>query len=241
MEFYCMIKRRENKMSTKIKRIVSVILVFVISFSIHSTAAAEESTGSGLVLSAGALTLTEGSSAVLTAALQEGFDASRLACVSADPNVATVIPVAAVNHIANFQVNYVGSGTTVVAVYHLDNPAVVAYAAITTSPLIMDIPSRLGTNHDNYCEVTGYTFVPYDMNQYASMNDYKYTMNLEYRCVSYQDDGFSKWGCYGYFYDAAGTVLKKVHLYCSSLSKNRIYKSEFHVPVNAVRFSIEGF
>ena len=65
-------------MSTKIKRIVSVILVFVMSFSIHSTAAAEESTGSGLVLSAGALTLTEGSSAVLVAALQEGFDASKI-------------------------------------------------------------------------------------------------------------------------------------------------------------------
>ena len=228
-------------MKTKIKRIISAILILTLSFTIHISVSAAESAENGLILSAGALTLTEGGSVVLTAAIQEGYDASRLTCVSADTNIATIVPVASVNHIANFQVNYVGSGTTVVAVYHMDNPAVVAYATVSTVPLIMEIPSRLGTNKDNYCEVTGYTFEPYNMNQYANMNDYKYTMNLQYRCVSYKDDGFSKWGCYGYFYDASGNILSKVHLYCSSLSQNRIYQSEFHVPVNAVRFSIEGF
>ena len=42
-------------------------------------------------------------------------------------------------------------------------------------------------------------------------------------------------------FDAAGNVISKTHLFCNSLSKNRIYKTELNVPVNAVRFSIEGF
>ena len=66
-------------------------------------------------------------------------------------------------------------------------------------------------------------------------------MKLSYKCDSYKDDGYSTWGCYGYFYDAAGNVISKVHLYCSSLSVGRVYTSEFNVPVNAVRFSVDGF
>ena len=136
---------------------------------------------------------------------------------------------------------YAGNGSTVVAIYHMDNPAVVAYANIQTSSIIMQVPAKLGTNKQNYCTLTSYEFKPYEFNKYANFNDYKYTMKLSYKCDSYKDDGYSKWGCYGYFYDAAGNVISKVHLYCSSLSVGRVYTSEFNVPVNAVRFSVEGF
>lgn len=223
------------------KKLISAILVLTLTFSFTITAAAKEAIGNGLLLSADTLTLTEGASAVLTAAMQEGFDASRLACVSADTSVATVTPTTSMNHIANFQIDYVGNGSTVIAVYHMDNPAVVAYTTVNATPIIMDIPAKLGTNRDNYCTLAGYEFVPYEFHQYADFNDYKYTLKLSYRCDSYKDDGFAKWGCYGYFYDAAGNVLSKVHLYCGALSEGRIYYSEFNVPVNAVRFSIEGF
>ena len=124
--------------------------------------------------------------------------------------------------------------------YNIDNPAVVAYVTINATPVIMDIPSKLGTNRDNYCSLVSYEFVPYDF-PYADFQDYKCTLNIKYQCISYKDDDYNRWGCYGYFYDAAGNVLSKVHLYANSLSKGRIYHSEFNVPVNAVRFSIESF
>ena len=90
-----------------------------------------------------------------------------------------------------------------------------------------------------YYRVTPSKFVALDVD-YSNFNDYKYTLKLSYRCDSYKDDTYAKWGCYGYFYDAFGNVLSKVHLYCGSLAKGRVYQSEFHVPVNAVRFGIEG-
>ncbi len=102
------------------------------------------------------------------------------------------------------------------------------------------VPARLGTNHDNYCTLVSYEFAPYDFT-YADFNDYQATLNIQYQCVSYKDDDYSKWGCYGCFYDADGNLLSKVHLYCSTLVKGRIYHSEFNVPVGAVRFVIEGF
>lgn len=228
-------------MNHKMKKVISAVLVFVLVLSFTITASAQENVGNGLILSTGTLTLTEGSSMVLVAAMQEGFDASRLACVSANPEVATVTPVAAMSNIANFQVDYVGNGSTVIAVYHMDNPAVVAYVTVNATSIVMEIPAKLGTNRDNYCTLTGYEFVPYEFHKYADFNDYKYTLKISYRCDSYKDDGFAKWGCYGYFYDASGNVLSKVHLYCGSLAKGRVYHSEFNVPVNAVRFSIEGF
>lgn len=228
-------------MNHKMKKMIATVLAFALIFSFTITASAQENVGNGLILSAGTLTLTEGSSTVLVASMQEGFDASRLACVSANPGVATVTPVASMSNIANFQVNYVGNGSTVIAVYHMDNPAVVSYVTVNASPIVMEIPTKLGTNRDNYCTLTGYEFVPYEFHKYADYSDYKNTLNISYRCDSYKDDGFAKWGCYGYFYDAAGNVLSKVHLYCGSLAEGRVYHSEFNVPVNAVRFSIEGF
>lgn len=228
-------------MNHKMKKMISAILVFVLVLSFTITASAQENIGNGLILSAGTLTLTEGSSTVLVAAMQEGFDASRLSCVSANPEVATVAPIDSMSNIANFQVDYVGNGSTVIAIYHMDNPAVVSYVTVNATSIVMEIPAKLGTNRNNYCTLTGYEFAPYEFHKYADYNDYKYTLKVSYRCDSYKDDGFAKWGCYGYFYDASGNVLSKVHLYCGSLAKGRVYHSEFNVPVNAVRFSIEGF
>lgn len=203
-------------------------------------ACAKESIGNGLILSTDAITVTADAPASFTAVLGEGFDASKLVCVTADPDVAVITPVAYAANAAAFQVSYGTGGSTVAAVYHADNPLVVAYMTINATSLIMDIPARLGTNHSNYCKVVSYEFVPYDFT-YNDFNDYKSTLNIKYQCTAYNDDDYTRWGCYGYFYDAAGSVLSKVHLYASSLAKGRVYHSEFHVPVNAVRFTIEGF
>lgn len=229
----------------KRKKLLCSLLTFVIALSALSaapalSASAKESVGNGLILSTDSITIVDGAAATFTAILGEGFDASRLACVVADPSVATITPIAYAANAAAYQVTYGNGGSTVAAVYNLDNPNVVAYVTVNASPLIMEIPSRLGTNHDNYCTLVSYEFVPYDFT-YADFNDYKSSLKLQYQCTSYKDDAYAKWGCYGYFYDAAGNVLSKVHLYCSSLAKGRVYHSEFNVPVNAVRFAIEGF
>lgn len=229
----------------KRKRILCALLTFVFALSVYSavpalSVSAKESIGNGLILSTDNITIVDGASATFTAVLGEGFDASRLACVVADPNVATVTPIACAANAAAYQVTFGNGGSTVAAVYHLDNPAIVAYVTINASALIMELPSRLGTNHNNYCVPVSYEFVPYDFT-YADFNDYKSTLKLQYQCTSYKDDDYTKWGCYGYFYDAAGNVLSKVHLYCGSLAKGRVYHSEFNVPKNAVRFRVEGF
>ena len=158
-------------MNHKMKKMIATVLAFVLVFSFTITASAQENVGNGLILSAGTLTLTEGSSTVLVASMQEGFDASRLACVSANPGVATVTPVASMSNIANFQVNYVGNGSTVIAVYHMDNPAVVSYVTVNASPIVMEIPTKLGTNRDNYCTLTGYEFVPYEFHKYVDYSE----------------------------------------------------------------------
>ncbi len=224
------------------KRAACSILIFVIAASVipPQSVSAKESIGNGIILSTDSITLTDGASATFTAVLGDGADASRLACVVADPNVAAITPVAYAANAAAYQITYGNGGSTVAAVYSLDDPAVVAYVAINATPLVMEFPSRLGTNRDNYCTMVSYEFVPYDF-KYADFNDYKYTLNLQYQCTSYKYDDYNRWGCFGYFYDAAGNVLSKVHLYCSALSKGRVYHSEFNVPVNAVRFSVEGF
>lgn len=238
--------KKNNEMKTKIRKILCSLLASALAFSAAciflpaSDVLAKESIGNGLVLSTDSVTITPGTVATFTAVLGEGFDASRLACIVADPEAAVVTPVAYASNAAAFQVNYGKGGSTVAAVYHMDNPTVVAYVNINASDLIMNIPSKLGTNKKNYCQVTSYEFVPYDFT-YENFNDYKSTLNIKYQCASYKDDEYNRWGCYGYFYDAAGNVLSKVHLYASSLSKGRIYHSEFNVPVNAVRFSVEGF
>jgi len=196
--------------------------------------------GNSLILSDNAITVTENGTAAFTAALNEGLDASRLTCVIADPNIVSITPIAYAANVAAFQVNYIAAGSTVAAIVSMDNPQIIAYITVNATPVIMEIPSRLGTNRSNYCQLTSYEYVPYDFT-YTDFNDYKYTLNLKYQCTAYNDDDYSKWGCYGYFYDAAGNILSKVHLYCSTLAKGREYHSEFHVPINAVRFSIEGF
>lgn len=201
---------------------------------------AKESVGNGVILSEDAITLSENGTATFTAALGEGFDASRLTCVVANPSVATVTPVAYAGNVAAFQVNYVGLGTTVAAIVHMDNPAVVAYTTINVSSVIMNVPAKLGTDKKNYCELVHYEFVPYDFT-YADYHDFKSTLKLQFKCTSYGDEDYRKWGCYGYFRDAAGNVLSKVRLHASALSVGRIYKNDFNVPANAVSFTIEGF
>lgn len=218
----------------------AALIASVVNIAPAATVSAKESVGNGIILSTDTITLSENGAATFTAALGEGFDASRLACIVADPNIATVTPITSVANVAAFQVNYVGLGSTVAAVVHMDNPAVIAYAAINASSVVMNIPAKLGVDKKNYCELVSYEFVPYDFT-YENFNDYKSTLKLQYKCVSYGDEDYRKWGCYGYFYDASGNVLSKVRLYCSALSVGRVYKSEFNVPVNAVRFSIEGF
>ena len=205
-----------------------------------SNVSAKESIGNGVILSEDTIVLSENGTATFTAALGEGFDASRLTCIVADPNVATVTPIAFAANVAAFQVNYVGLGTTTAAIVHMDNPAVVAYTTINASSVVMNVPAKLGTDKKNYCELVSYEFVPYDFT-YENFNDYKSTLKLQYKCTSYKDEDYRKWGCYGYFYDAAGNVLSKVRLYASAMSVGRIYKDEFNVPVNAVSFTIEGF
>lgn len=232
-------------MKKYLKRFICAILSAALTTTLLSAAPsaevfAKESVGNGIILSEDTVVLSENGTATFTAALGEGFDASRLTCVVADPNVATVTPIAFAANVAAFQVNYVGLGTTVAAVVHMDNPAVVAYTTINASSVIMNIPAKLGADKKNYCELVSYEFVPYDFT-YENFNDYKSTLKLQYKCVSYKDEDYRKWGCYGYFYDAAGNVLSKVRLYCSALSEGRVYKSEFNVPVNAVRFTVEGF
>lgn len=232
-------------MKTGLKKIICSILTCAMTLSVTAaipalSATAKESIGNGIILSTDSITVAEGALASFTAVLEERSDASRLACVVADPDVVTILPIACASNVAAYQVTYGSCGTTVAAIYNLDNPAVVAYITINATPLVMEIPSRLGTNHDNYCTMVNYEFTPYDF-KYADFNDYKSTLHLRYQCAAYKDDAYGKWGCYGYFYDAAGNVLSKVHLYCSSLSKGRVYHSEFNVPVNAVRFVVEGF
>lgn len=242
INIYCI---RREYMKKFFKRFLCSILTAALTLSAVSAApatsvCAKEGTGSGLVLSADTLTVPDGAVTTFTAILEEGADASRLDCIVADPGIVTVTPTAYSANAAAYQVNYVDAGSTVIAVYHTDNPAVVAYITVNTCPLTMDIPARLGTNRDNYCTLVDYTFEPYDFT-YMDLNDYRYILNLRYQLASYKDEDFNKWGCYGYFHDAAGNVLSKVHLYCSSLSKGRIYHSEFNVPVDAVSFTIEGF
>ncbi|MCI8265456.1 MAG: hypothetical protein HFH79_05370 [Lachnospiraceae bacterium] len=227
------------------KKIMSAVMAAAMILSVGTAApslsvSAKESVGNGLILSEDSIVIAEGASATFTAVLAGDADASRLAVVAADPGVVNITPVAYAANAAAYQVTYGTGGSTVAAVYHLDNPEVVAYVTVSASPLVMQLPAKFGTNRDNYCSLVSYEFVPYDFT-YADFNDYKATLNLKYQCTSYKDDEFNKWGCYGYFYDAAGNVLSKVHLYASSLAKGRVYHSEFHVPVNAVRFSVEGF
>lgn len=232
-------------MKTKLKKWICSILTCAIALTAvwalsTETVSAKESIGNGLILSEDSIAVAKDGSATFTAMLAEGFDASRLACIVADPDVVTITPIAYEANVASYQVSFCSNGSTVAAVYHLDNPAVVAYVNVTASELIMEIPAKLGTNRDNYCTLVSYEFVPYDFS-YSDFNDYKSTLKLKYQCASYKDDAYSKWGCYGQFYNADGNVLAKVHLYGSSLAKGRVYDSEFHVPVNAVRFSVEGF
>ncbi len=232
-------------MKNRFKRLIcatlsAAFMVSAVSAMPAAEVSAKESVGNGVILSEDAITLSENGVATFTAALGEGFDASRLACVVADPNVATVTPVAYAGNVAAFQVNYVGLGSTVAAVVHMDNPAVVAYTTINASSVIMNVPAKLGADKKNYCELVSYEFVPYDFT-YADYQDYKSTLKLQFKCTSYRDEDFRKWGCYGYFRDAAGNILSKVRLYAGALSVGRTYKGEFNVPANAVSFTLEGF
>ena len=200
--------------------LMTALMLSVVTASPAMSVSAKESVGNGLILSTDSIVIAEGASVTFTAVLAGDADASRLACVVADPAVASITPVAYAANAAAYQVTYGAGGSTIAAIYHLDNPEVVAYVTVSATPLIMQIPAKFGTNHENYCSLVSYEFVPYDFT-YADFNDYKATLNIKYQCTSYKDDEFNKWGCYGYFYDAAGNVLSKVHLYASSLAKGR--------------------
>ena len=133
----------------KRKKLLCSLLTFVIALSAAPalSASAKESVGNGLILSTDSITIVDGAAATFTAVLGEGFDASRLACVVADPSVATITPIAYAANAAEYQVTYGIGGSTVAAVYNLDNPNVVAYVTVNASPLIMDIPSRRSEEH----------------------------------------------------------------------------------------------
>ena len=231
------------------KNILRKLICMILSAALAVSAAsaipsakvhAKASVGNGIILSEDVIALPKNSSATFTAALGEGFDASRLACVVADPNVASAALIAISGNVAAFQVDYAGFGSTVIAVFHMDNPTVVAYAAIDSMSVTVKAPAKLGSSKKNYCTLAGYEFAPYDFT-YRDFNDYKSVLKLQYKCAAYGDKDFRNWGCYGYFKDAAGNTLGRVRLYAGSLALGRIYTSEFNVPVNAASFEIEGF
>lgn len=224
-----------------LKRKLSVVLMIAMLFTMAvPVTAAENVTMNGITLSTDTVALSENVSTTVTAALPAGMDASALTYFVADPNVVTVTPMGAVGNVASFQLTYAGNGITTVAIFYAGNEAISGFITVTSSTIIMNIPKHLGKNHDNYCEMINYTIEDYDF-PWADFHDYKYTIKFNYKCTSYEDDDFSKWGCFGYFYDAAGNVIGKVHLYCSGLSVGRTYTDQCNVPYNAVRFELEGF
>ena len=99
------------------KRAACSILIFVIAASVipPQSVSAKESIGNGIILSTDSITLTDGASATFTAVLGDGADASRLACVVADPNVAAITPVAYAANAAAYQITYGNGGSTVAA------------------------------------------------------------------------------------------------------------------------------
>lgn len=231
----------KNILRKLICAILSAALILAAASAIPSSEAyAKASIGNGIILSEDFIALPKNGSATFTAMLGEGFDASRLTCVVADPNVASAAQIAISGNVAAFQVDYVGLGSTVIAVFHMDNPAVIAYATIDSMSVTVKTPPKLGSTKKNYCTLVGYEFAPYDFT-YRDFNDYKSVLKLQYKCAAYGDKDFRNWGCYGYFKDAAGNTLGQVRLYAGSLALGRIYTSEFNVPVNAASFEIEGF
>lgn len=238
-------KDRFEKEIFFMKKFICSALAFVTAVTVivatpPQAAYASEDTNDKIILSDRSIDVGQDEPATFTAALPIGMEGEKLVCVSADTDIATVSPIAYSDNVAAFAVTYMGSGSTILAVANSDNLESVSYLFVNTSGVVMDIPSKLGTNKDNYCILSTYEFAPYDY-KYGSFGDYKYTLKLKYQCTSYKDTGYNKWGCYGCFYDADGNEIKKVHLFASSLLKDKVYQSEFDVPVNAVRFSIEGF
>lgn len=227
-------------MMKNMKRKLSVLLMVVSLFTMAIPVSAAGSTGNGVTLSTNVLTLSEGSVASVTAVLPDGMDANKLTFFTADPAVVTVAKAGVAGNAAAFTFSYAGNGSTTVAIFHSDNAAVVGYVTVNASQLILTVPNHLGDNKQNYCSIKDITFEPYSFT-YADFQDYKYKMKLQYTCDAYGDTDFTKWGTYGYFYDANGNIISKVHLYAKALAKGRTYKDECNVPVNAVRFEIEGW
>ena len=222
------------------KRKLSLLLMAAMLFTMALPVSAAGATGNGVTLSTNAVTLSEGAVATVTAVLPAGMDADKLTFFTADPAVVTVAKSAVAGNSAAFTFAYAGNGTTTVAIFHADNPAAVGYVTVNASQLILTVPSHLGSNKDNYCKIKDITFEPYSFT-YADFQDYKYTMKLQYTCEEYKDTDYTKWGAFGYFYDANGNIISKVHLYAKALAKGRTYKDECNVPANAVRFEIEGW
>lgn len=193
-----------------------------------------------IILSCSTLTTTAASTASFCAALPEGMDASKLMCVVADNTVAATKMIASSGNVAAFEISYINPGQTVAAVYLPELPSMISYIPVCSAPIIVQAPSRLGASKSNYCKLVSYEFAPYRQSAYQNLNDYSSVIRLKYKCCEYNDKDYKKWGCYASFIDADGNVISKVHLYAGYLSKGRVYTSEFNVPVNAVKFVIEG-
>ena len=102
-------------MKTKCKKIISFILVFAMMISTALPVAAKESIGNGVILSTDNVVVTEGTATTITASLGEGFDASRLTCIVADPNVSASESLIIVDDkiLSNFSESFQDVGSTI--------------------------------------------------------------------------------------------------------------------------------
>ena len=97
--------------------LMTALMLSVVTASPAMSVSAKESVGNGLILSTDSIVIAEGASVTFTAVLAGDADASRLACVVADPAVASITPVAYAANAAAYQVTYGAGGSTIAAIY----------------------------------------------------------------------------------------------------------------------------
>ena len=95
----------------------------------------------------------------------------------------------------------------------------------------VEIPGTIGEQDTpgNRMKIIGYKFYK----EYASAD--WYTMDINFKLVQYKRTGRRNWGEYFYCYDKNGNILKKCYLYASSLTLDRSYRDDAHIPVNTAR------
>lgn len=226
---------------SKLKRVFQafVLVVAFLSLSVFNVQAKEDQNKT-LIVSDQSLFISPTSLTTFTAATLDGTDATKLQWIIADPGVATVTPIAYSGNVAAFGVNFVSSGNTVLAIFNIDNPEIVEYIQILSNPLEFTYPERLGTNPFNYCSIINYRFAA--INNTAPENaKYKYSMIVNFKCMSFEDITNSDWNCMGTFFDVNGNAISKVNLHSSKLAKDKCFAGEVKVPVNAVRLELQGF